>query len=78
MAKRKSTEQMIRDSNAVTAGEKQPIDTVSRKVVNVGGTLYVSVTDFAQRLHQINAGDDVEVHITHDSVIVEPETENNE
>lgn len=68
---------MIKDSKAVTRGDKQPLDTAERTVMEHGSSLYVNVTAFAERLHDIQAGDDVSVHITHSGLVidVEPTTE---
>lgn len=61
---------MIQNSHALNAGEKQPLDTVERSVVKHGNSLYVNVTSFAQRIHNIQVGDDVDVHITNSGLVI--------
>jgi predicted RNA-binding protein with TRAM domain len=68
---------MIQDSKAVTNGDKQPVDTAERSVIEHSGSLYVNVTGFAERLHGVEVGDTVNVHITHAGLVVDlqPTTE---
>jgi len=69
---------MIQEAREIARGEAEPKCTEERKVVKHGDSLYVNITDYAVKTHDIKKGDQVDVHHTDHGFSVDPNPENTE
>lgn len=65
----------IRDERADMVDGGEPIYSQEAKVIQVGRSLYVTVTEFGGDTHDIEKGDTVTVHTHGDGIVIEPDTE---
>jgi hypothetical protein len=67
-----TTRRMVERSRAIAAGDNEPTNTEERSVVDLGGALYVNLSDYAKSTHDFEKGDDVLLHTVDDGVCIEP------
>lgn len=63
----------IREAREDIAGEREPLNTEDEcSVIQLGSSLFVCVTNYGQKTHSIQKGDDVKVHTYRDRIVIEP------
>lgn len=67
----------MQDARESLAGDEEPLNSEEGcSVIQHGTSLFVCVTNYGQKTHSIDKGDEVTVHTYRDRIVIEPEGRN--